>query len=246
MRSRSRQRTSIELVNNDGASWQKHLHMQESYTSRKRSKHNNKNSTIAYSMEIMPTVTEVLVMSGRKRPGLTLNQLEDIGLASTTLDNDLSYGSTTFRNIGSMKYSSEMRNLQQEQKYEELEDEDALKHSKTEDTTVFEITDLDADDDISFTNENEDALYDFDDDDMMSISYEIAQELDSIASDISSLVPDLNAQSIDASILPIPDPEIQLSERQFLLCMKLAENAAKSDASLFTSVGILHLVKHLG
>jgi len=243
MRSRSRQRTSMELVNNDGAIWQRHLHMQEPYKSKRRSKHNNKNSTIAYKMEIMPTVMEILVVSDKRRPSLELNQLENIGLSSPFLDNGLSYGSTTFRDIGSMKYSSEMRNLQQEQKYEDLED--ALEYSKMENTTVFEITDLEADDEISFTNENEDALYDFDDDDMMSFSDEIAQELDSIPSDPSSLVPDRNAQPIDASILPIPDPETELSERQLLLCMKLAENAAKSDDSLFTTVGILHLVEHL-
>jgi len=231
-------RRSIESSNNNGAILQSELHEEEPHTKIKRSSHNNRCSRIAYTMEIMPTVAEAVVMPSKRSLSLELSQLENTTttFVSPFLDNDLSYGSTTFRDIGSMKYNSEMRNVQQEEKHNELGD--SCK-------SLYEITDLDQDDEISFSNEDEDALYSFDDDDMMSFSNEITNELDSISSDPISLVPDLNAQPKDASILPTPDPEIKLSERQFLLCMKLAENAAECDASLFTTVSILHLVEHL-
>jgi len=169
-------RGSIESSNNNGAIWQSELHEEEPHTKTKRSSHNNRCSRIAYTMEIMPTVAEAVVMPSKRSLSLELSQLENTTttFVSPFLDNDLSYGSTTFRDIGSMTYNSEMRNVQQEEKHNELGD--SCK-------SLYGITDLDQDDEISFSNEDEDALYSFDDDDMMSFSNEIAHELDSIPSD---------------------------------------------------------------
>jgi len=202
------------------------------YSNRRQSRHNQKESKIAYTMNILPTVAEVLVVSGKRTSFDQFSHIENIALESTALDSDLSYGSTVFEDAGSTKYNSGMGDVKEEQKHAELWD--SLKDSRMERTNVFEISDLDIDDGISFTNEDEDSLYDFDDEDMISFSDEIG-----------SLRLKNGPRPGDASILPTSKDKIKLSERQFLVCMKLAENAAKSDASSFTTANILHLVEHI-